>query len=196
MIDELLQRTSSISIAVMPGIVSLRRALRKHQMLSARWLRVAIVVSLWHAPIPWVHVHELEGPTVDRLALLSQHVSEFHARDVGGDAGPLDWHMHVILPWDLIHHAPCPDQQSHEPGADDYCTGAGACGLELAAGKTIGQPLACTFLAGELQPALAPQALTSGSASAAVCPGLACRQFFASYGSGVAVRDLTGVRTC
>jgi hypothetical protein len=180
----------------MPGIVSIRRALRKHQLLSARWLRVAIVVSLWHAPIPWVHVHELQGPTVDRLALLSQHVSEFHAQDLGAGAGPLDWHMHVILPWDLVHHAPCPDQENHEPGADDYCAGVGAGGFELATGKTIGQPVTPTFLAGELQPALAPQIGASGSASAAVCPGLLCRQFFASYGSAVAVRDLTGVRTC
>jgi hypothetical protein len=196
MIDQLLDRMSHLTNARMPGIVSVRRVLRKQQLLASRWLRVAIVMSLWHAPIPWVHVHELEGPAVDRLMLLSQHVSEFHARELGAGARSLDWHMHVILPWGLNHHAPCPDQDNHEPGADDYCAGVGAGGLELAAGKTIGQPVARTFLAGELQPAVASQALTCESASVAVCPGLLCRQFFASYGSGVAMRDLTGVRTC
>jgi hypothetical protein len=177
-------------------MLSIRRTLRKDRLLTARWLRLAIVVSLWHAPIPWLHIHEMEGPSVDRLSLLAQHIAEFHGQDSGQPVAPLDWHMHVILPWDLIHHAPCRDQKQHQNGADDDYAGLSAGGFALVSGATVGQPLARAFQAGQWQLPLGLESRSSGMASAALCPGQLGRQFFATYGSAVPMRDLTGLLTC
>ena len=75
------------------------------------------------SPIPWVHVHELEGPQVERLGLLSQHIADFHARDVSWGSTSLDWHSHLVLPWCMSHQHDCPANDEREPGADDVFGG-------------------------------------------------------------------------
>jgi hypothetical protein len=195
--DEMTARPDSAGrFTATPDMLLIRRALRKDRLLTARWLRLAVVVSLWHAPIPWLHIHEMEGPSVDRLALLAQHIAEFHGRDSGQPVASLDWHMHVILPWDLIHHAPCQDQERHQNSADDDYAGLSASGFALVSATTVGQPLARGFQDGQWQLPLAPESHSRGMASAALCPGQLCRQFFATYGTAVSVRDLTGLLTC
>ena len=164
--------------------------------LSSRVLCVALALSLWHAPIPWVHVHDLEGPEVERLQLLSQHVAEFHARDLGQGGGRLAWHAHLVLPWCLIHHSPCPEGDERAPGSDDFLGSVKVCAAGAVAGDAIGQPTTRAFLAGDLA---AEQLLAvSHSAGATVAlgaPGLG-RHFFETYGRSDSVRDLVGVRLC
>src|SRR5262249_55342873 len=100
---------------------TLQRSIRR---LTCRILRVVLALSLWHAPIPWVHAHEIDGPEVDHSLVLSRHVAEFHSRELSQGERRLDWHMHLVLPWCLIHHLPCPDQQQPSPVSDDYVGGA------------------------------------------------------------------------
>jgi len=162
---------------------------------SSRFLRVVLVLSLWHAPIPWVHTHDLDGPEVARLESLSQHVAEFHARELSLGAERLEWHTHLVLPWCLVHHFPCPDSDEREPGADDYFGSVtiGAAGTN--SGGMIGAPTSRAFLADGLASDLAarlPNVVQSGQSILARAPN---RHFFDPYGAA-AVRDLVGVRLC
>jgi hypothetical protein len=155
-----------------------------------------LVLSLWHAPIPWVHAHDLEGPAVERREMLSQHVAEFHARELSLGEQRLEWHAHLVLPWCLVHHFPCPDSDDREPGADDYFGGVKVCAAGTTACETIGQPTARAFLAGDL---VAGPALLLADASGAETALFAIargRHFFETYGRTDSVRNLLGVRLC
>jgi hypothetical protein len=159
-------------------------------------LCVALVLSLWHAPIPWVHVHDLEGPQVERLQLLSQHVADFHARDLGQGAARLAWHAHLVLPWCLINHSPCPEGDEREPGSDDFLGNVKISAARAVAGDAIGQPSTRAFLAGDQAADQLLIASHSAGAMAALGAPALGRHFFETYGRSDAVRDLVGVRLC
>ncbi len=146
-------------------VIVTRRMLRTVTRRGSQVLRVMIVLSLWHAPIPWVHAHDLEGPAVDRLGMLSQHVAEFHAREVSLGAQRLEWHTHLILPWCLVHHFPCPDSDEREPGADDFFGGVKVTAAGMNSGEAIGAPTARAFLADDLVSDLAARLPHAASAS-------------------------------
>jgi hypothetical protein len=158
-------------------------------------LRVVLVLSLWHAPIPWVHAHDLDGPEVAKRAMLSQHIAEFHSHEVGLGAEHLEWHVHLVLPWCLVHHLPCPDSHDRDPGADDFFGGAKISGAGMKAGETLGAPLTRAFQAYAPASDLAARLPhTSGTGDAILTPAPG-RHFFETYGAA-AVRDLVGVRLC
>jgi hypothetical protein len=164
--------------------------------LTGGTLRAVLAVSLWHAPIPWVHAHEIEGPQVTRLRLLSEHVAEFHARELSQGAQELDWHVHLILPWCLVHHFPCPNDDERDPGSDDYFDGAMVSVAGMSSAKMIGQPAARAFLGGHPvsdQPVVLPETIGAHAALAALGRGT---HFFETYGRPHAVRDLVAVRLC
>lgn len=166
------------------------------QALAGKALRIVMVLSLWHAPIPWVHVHEIEGPQVERLASLSQHVADFHARELSWGKTSLDWHSHLVLPWCLNHQHDCPADNERNPGSDDILGGATVVAGNLAAGHSIGQPTTRAFLAGTLPTDAAVLVDHDAGTRAALLGHLACRHFFETYGCSVAVRDLISVRLC
>jgi hypothetical protein len=104
--------------------------------------------------------------------------------------------MHLVLPWCLVHHFPCPDQEQREPGSDDYFAGAqlGVAGMTSA--KMIGQPTGRAFLAGHPapdRPALLADTMGAHSALLALGRGT---HFFETYGPTEPVRDLVRVRLC
>jgi hypothetical protein len=160
-----------------------------------RILRVILAMSLWHAPIPWVHVHDLEGPQVDHRQSLAQHVAEFHSRDLAWGHSQLDWHAHLVLPWSLNHHLPCPDRDHHEPASDDFVAvklqGAG-----ISLTKAIGEPTSRAFVA-DVVAAHAQGAISvQPGAIAQILAGSPGSHFFETYGRSSAIRDLAGVRLC
>ncbi len=184
-----------------PTIRISRPIARAARAAGARLLRVVMVLSLWHAPIPWIHVHEFEGPQVDRLETLSRHVTAFHASDLlWGNTLPT-WHAHVVLPWCLNHHHDCPANEQHDPGRDDILAGTGVTGIKLAGshlspGQAFGQPSARAFVAVDFladEAALAHSGMRTGG-DISRWPGF--RKFFETYGSSVAVRDLLSFRLC
>jgi len=159
-------------------------------------LRVVIVLSLWHAPIPWVHVHEFEGPQVERLVTLSQHIAEFHARDLVCGTASAEWHSHLVLPWCLNHQHNCPADDERDPGSDDILTGTKVTAGNLTAGHALGQPNSRAFLAGEFSAHEAVLGQQGTGANGKICGLSRFRQFIETYGSSVAVRDLLSVRLC
>ncbi|HEY2249972.1 MAG TPA: hypothetical protein VGH74_02885 [Planctomycetaceae bacterium] len=169
--------------------------------VTGRMLRVVIVLSLWHAPIPWVHVHEFEGPRVDRLESLSRHIAEFHAGDLLWGTTAAEWHSHLVLPWCLNHRCPhdqhnCPADDERDPGSDDILAGGRLTAGDLTAGQSFGPPTSRAWLAGEFMAAEAPLVQRGTGANNALCGLSRFRQFFETYGSSVAVRDLLSVRLC
>src|SRR5574337_1804227 len=83
---------------------------RRGEGAVRRTIRTLLLLSLWHAPVPWVHAHDLTGPTVDLVYSLHRHVDKYHVRDVQHGALHLDLHTHLILPWSH-ERSPC-----HAPG--------------------------------------------------------------------------------
>jgi len=180
---------------MLPNRIARRKVPQAPNGVCSRLLSLALVLSLWHAPIPWVHVHDLEGPQVERLQLLSQHVADFHARDLSQGTARLAWHAHLVLPWCLVHHSPCPKGDEREPGADDFLGSVKITAVGAVVGDAIGQPTTRAFLAGV---PVADQLLTESYSPGAATDGAARsgRHFFETYGRSDAVRDLVGVRLC
>src|SRR5436190_15874990 len=96
-----------------------RPIIRAVQTATGRVLRVVMVLSLWHAPIPWIHVHEFEGPQVERLDSLSRHIAAFHAHELNKGRPSVDWHAHLVLPWCMNHQHDCPADSERDPAPDD-----------------------------------------------------------------------------
>ena len=159
-------------------------------------LRVALVLSLWHAPIPWLHAHDLDGPLVEHLESLSQHVAEFHAVELGAGEQHLEWHLHLVLQWCLNHQLPCPDADDRQPGSDDYVGAVKMSAARANAGAASGQPTARAFLADDFihgSLAILPQVAKADRAMSAIARA---RHFFETYGRADSLRDLVGVRLC
>jgi hypothetical protein len=171
----------------------LRRSLTR---LTGRTLRVVLVLSLWHAPIPWVHAHEIDGPDVDHLQVLSRHVAEFHSRELNQGEKTLDWHMHLVLPWCLVHHLPCPDQQQGEPNSDDYVGGARCSAVASNVVKTVIQPASRAFRAEDLATSDGIWLASAAGVNTAISAIARGQHFFETYGRTHSVRDLVGVRLC
>jgi len=162
----------------------------------ARFVHVALVLSLWHAPIPWVHTHELVGPQVDSRQLLSQHIAEFHSRELSRGEERLDWHLHLVLPWCLVHHLPCPDGDHPRGAFDDLFDGA-----KVTTGRTVsldlfGQPATRAFLAWDSSIADARALHCAAAADSARGALDRARHFFETYGHSIGIEELIGVRLC
>lgn len=172
-----------------------RRTTRWSGACCKRGFRLLLVLSLWHAPIPWIHAHDVQGPDVDSRTLLSEHVAEFHARELAEGRQRLDWHAHLILPWCLVHHFPCPESQ-HSQRASDDLVGAIDASSRTASIDACGPALDRAFMAGLV---VVDGAVTVLSAVAGDT-GQAAREcgghFFASYGPSIGVQELIGLRLC
>lgn len=66
-----------------------------------RCLRLALVLSVWQAPIPWVHAHSLEAG-VGAAPGLARHLRDFHSGTVATHAVSPGWHLHFGLLGDLM----------------------------------------------------------------------------------------------
>lgn len=73
-------------------------------------LRLMCVVSLWHAPIPWIHVHSARGVE------LAHHLEHFHPDLAGHHAEEsVGWHWHAVLPpWGRAPSS-CPGDDEPSP---------------------------------------------------------------------------------
>lgn len=177
--------------AVRTFLVGMTRAVRPVDA----GLRMLLVLSLWHAPIPWIHTHAVAGPIVDHVDSLSRHVHEFHEEDAAQGETALGWHAHLVLPWCFDGSDSCPSDERPEPGHLAFAMKFGlttspqqtfASAIQLTAGPFV----ALAAPAG--MPALSPPAL----AHCADYQHHRGRHFFETYGCSVSIGDLDSVRTC
>ena len=91
---------------------------RQRSGLIARYaLRVCLVLSLWHAPLPWFHVHAVEAAVVAQTPWLAEHVEEFHAELLEQTTASLGWHVHLVLPWNATHKGDCDGRSDGRHGS-------------------------------------------------------------------------------
>jgi len=69
-----------------------------------------LVVSVWQAPVPWVHLHSLQAGASDAPALV-EHLRTFHSASRVQLSEPLGWHLHFALFGDLCG---C-QHENHDP---------------------------------------------------------------------------------
>jgi hypothetical protein len=169
---------------------------RPARRLMGRVLRAVLALSLWHAPIPWVHAHEIDGPDVDHSQVLSLHVAEFHSHELNQGEKKLDWHMHLVLPWCLIHHLACPDQEQRDQGSDDYVGGARFSAVGSNGAKAVIDPATRAFRAEDLTTEDGIWLTTAAGVNTSISAIARGQHFFETYGRTQSVRDLVGVRLC
>jgi len=161
---------------------------------ARRLLAALLVVSLWHAPVPWIHAHALRGGDVDHIEQLHRHVDAFHATEIAAGQLRLELHAHLILPWERV---PTPDAPGapHVPGSDDldYALLSADSGATLSA-KSAGAVSPDSF--GNL---MTSQVIDSflRQAPESSLRGISCgSHFFETYGCSVSIGDLVSVRLC
>lgn len=64
-------------------------------------MRICLIVSLWQAPVPWLHRHGTTASKITSAAAaceLSNHLAAFHADCAWKLDEDFGWHCHWILP--------------------------------------------------------------------------------------------------
>lgn len=159
-------------------------------------LRTLLVLSMWHAPIPWVHAHDLAGPIVDQGGTLARHVEEFHAGLDHHGEGDIGWHTHLVLPWCLSHHAPCPLDRQGDESETHYLSGLKFGVVQPAPTPvSMGHALAVAYLPVSELCALAHP---HNRLSMPIGPNARNRalHFLGTYGGSVSLGDLLSVHVC
>ncbi len=93
------------------------RKSRKKSGRTRLWIVCAVLAaSLWRAPVPWIHSHEMLEAQGLPAAALAWHLHHLHSEE--GEHAIFGWHLHLSYPWDVSNEpAPPPDPKSPKPGA-------------------------------------------------------------------------------
>lgn len=74
---------------------------------------LCLCVSLWQAPLPWVHLHT-EGADASLCKTMDRHLSMWHCTNETDESG---WHLHFAMPDDILRGGGCPVPQ--DAGEDE-----------------------------------------------------------------------------
>ncbi len=160
---------------------------------SAGWIRYLICVplwlSLWNAPLPWIHRHDAAEARAD--GDLARHLQTFH-RDADAEAlhEAESWHWHFAFLWQMMEcdHRPAAEQNSHSISlteANVPCPNA----PEISPRELLERHfIRGTMLADALPPA--------DWGRSCAFPAGHSRQFLQTFLAGTAIRDLLGVARC
>lgn len=171
-----------------------RRRVSRCALVSRRFLTLLLALSLWHAPVPWFHAHDLLGPDVDHIAQLHRHVDAFHASEIAAGESHLELHAHLILPWERDADPDDPGSP-HVPGSDDFDVALLTVDTaSTLSAKVVGRALdLLTSSVSQREFALADDGLVWEASLRASSHGT---HFFETYGSSVSIGDLVSVRLC
>ena len=72
-------------------------------------LHLCLLVSLWRAPVPWVHSHDSIDRRTAATRFWAEHLDHFHTHRFHTDPNHFGsetteahgWHLHFVLPWEL-----------------------------------------------------------------------------------------------
>lgn len=83
-----------------------------------------VCVSLWHAPLPWLHCHG-SPEAGEHRELLRQHANRWHVGDATDEDG---WHLHFAMLDDIVRGGGCPvppdeDGDDQQPASPDVVSG-------------------------------------------------------------------------
>lgn len=150
--------------------------------------RLCLVLSLWHAPVPWIHIHRDEAADALARSRLTNHLLRHHTvgEEIETESG---WHWHLVLPRWCMDGARTP---CHEC-ADDEDRPVSI--PEFDDGLPASQPVPVSWLADAGEPLIEPSVLNSGVLSATpTC--IAAGPFLDTFLDTVSLRALIGVARC
>lgn len=163
---------------------------KRRPSLLAIFGRALLALSLWQGPIPWAHVHAVEGADVEANDVLVRHLVHFHP-----DSNPsvaFAWHMHFVLPWQINDNGDC-ERQSGSGSSDDclaslkYRTPCSNPDVRVDAQALAQVP--CPL-------ALAAPAAPLCTSAMLQIAGEPPRDFLASFADSVSLCDLIARRVC
>lgn len=171
----------------------LRCPLARLQLGCRVVVRFWLLLSLWHAPLPWLHTHEFAGSHSESL---SRHVHKLHGDNEVEDDSHVGWHVHLVLPWRGDSGESClPDEPPDESGHMGYGLKYGVAGSATPTVLGSGEWQVCSIFA---VPAVADSvpSLTVPSLIGHDYQRHRGKHFFETYGGTVSIADLVGVHLC
>lgn len=75
-------------------------------------LRAVMILSMWQAPIPFLHCHSLRAEDASGDATMRQHLVRFHRDALRHPGLRLGWHVHFDLPAEFFGF---PDDDAGSP---------------------------------------------------------------------------------
>jgi len=165
--------------------------------LSGVAVRLVLVLSLWHAPLPWVHSHAVAESADGHSHALSRHVHALHAEDLEHGATHIAWHWHLVLPWCVEGETRCP---SDDPSDDEGHIGfAMKFGVATSASQQMAHDVGGLANDAFGCDGIAAACLTATSfadTSHADPQRHRGRHFLETFGQTVSAAELLGVRLC
>jgi hypothetical protein len=70
------------------------RNVRRSRRYVSAVLRISLILSLWDAPLPWIHAH----PALATDDGLVSHLTRYHLA-ADETRSKSDWHLHFLVPW-------------------------------------------------------------------------------------------------
>lgn len=163
------------------------RRLANGPVRGSLW-RLCLVLSLWHAPVPWIHIHRAEASDALAKSRLTNHLLRRHAvgDEIERETG---WHWHLVLPRWCVDGArtschECADDEDRPVSMPEFDDGLPA-----------PQAIQVSLLADAGQPLVEPPVPNPGVLpSAPTC--LAAGPFLDTFLDTVSMRALIGVARC
>jgi hypothetical protein len=161
---------------------------RKLEKAVRRWLsvigRLALIVSIWHAPLPMLHAHDADVHDPVAAETFVHHLAEYHPEVPLNSHFDFGWHWHLVPPpathpSDDSHHGDCPSCPQDQPETV----------LQLQASASILQSVCAWSAAVWVGPLTAP-ATSSQLAQATT------HQFLDTYLGSVSLGTLLRVARC
>ena len=158
-----------------------------------------LLLSLWQAPMPWLHAHGTNEHEDANENTLTRHITEFHDNESADSVAELGWHVHLVLPWCPAHRDPCSPERSqqHDSETGHFQFGLNVGMMPSASTTAIFDALASN---GSLLQILAidvPLATTGTHCPRVFCFGQQeCAHFLGTYGDSIAICDLLSSRVC
>jgi len=75
---------------------------QRHSQFRPSWLpvlgRLALIVSLWHAPLPMLHAHDADLHNTTSVEVFVHHLTDYHPDVALNSQIDFGWHWHLVPP--------------------------------------------------------------------------------------------------
>lgn len=147
-------------------------------------VRMCLIASLWHAPVPLIHSHSSDIEESTSPPVPVEHLTEYHSGVPVNSHVDFGWHVHFVLPADPIAEESCDEGgRPVRVPADD---------LFIACQVDFGSSVVLSFEWESLHSVYAPRVVCAEPVPLA----LTRPQFLATYLDSVSLRTLLRVARC
>jgi len=85
-------------------------------------VRLCLLASLWHAPVPLIHSHGSDIGELSGAPAVVEHLTEYHSSVAVNSHVDFGWHVHFVLLADPVADEPCDvdGRPDRAPAYDPY----------------------------------------------------------------------------